>query len=141
MSSAVAYYRVSTQRQGRSGLGLEAQRAAVTRFFEAEGIAIVGDFTEVETGKGADALDRPRLAQNQRRKARQPKQHCRSRSNWTPDIGARCRPVCRFRVADRAIDPALGRNKFARHCHRTQQPWGKKQPAVVGGRSRTSATF
>jgi DNA invertase Pin-like site-specific DNA recombinase len=63
MSSAVAYYRVSTQRQGRSGLGLEAQRAAVARFAEAEGISILDEFTEVETGKGADALDRrPQLA-------------------------------------------------------------------------------
>ncbi|WP_095081913.1 recombinase family protein [Mesorhizobium sophorae] len=63
MSSAVAYYRVSTQRQGRSGLGIEAQRAAVARFAEAEGIGIVQEFTEVETGKGSDALDRrPQLA-------------------------------------------------------------------------------
>jgi DNA invertase Pin-like site-specific DNA recombinase len=63
MKSAIAYYRVSTQRQGRSGLGLEAQRTAVTRFAEAEGITIAGEFTEVETGKGADALDRrPQLA-------------------------------------------------------------------------------
>ena len=63
MESAVAYYRVSTQRQGRSGLGIEAQRAAVARFAETEGIAIFHDFTEVETGKGSDALDRrPQLA-------------------------------------------------------------------------------
>jgi DNA invertase Pin-like site-specific DNA recombinase len=63
MSSAIAYYRVSTQRQGRSGLGIEAQRAAVTRFAEAAGIALLQEFTEVETGKGADALDRrPQLA-------------------------------------------------------------------------------
>ena len=40
MKSAVAYYRVSTQRQGRSGLGLEAQRTAVARFAEAEGITL-----------------------------------------------------------------------------------------------------
>ena len=60
---AIAYYRVSTQRQGRSGLGLEAQRAAVARFGEAEGLTILQEFTEVETGKGADALDRrPQLA-------------------------------------------------------------------------------
>jgi DNA invertase Pin-like site-specific DNA recombinase len=63
MKSAVAYYRVSTQRQGRSGLGLEAQRTAVARFAETEGISLVSEFTEVETGKGADALDRrPQLA-------------------------------------------------------------------------------
>ena len=60
---AVAYLRVSTQRQGRSGLGIEAQRAAVARFAAAEGYTVAGEFVEVETGKGADALDRrPRLA-------------------------------------------------------------------------------
>src|SRR3954468_7397673 len=63
MNVAIAYYRVSTQRQGRSGLGLEAQRTAVARFAEAEGITIADEFTEVETGKGADGVDRrPRLA-------------------------------------------------------------------------------
>src|SRR5215204_1384863 len=63
MKSAVAYYRVPTQRQGRSGLGLEAQRTAVARFAESEGITLLSEFTEVETGKGADALDRrPQLA-------------------------------------------------------------------------------
>lgn len=54
----VAYLRVSTDRQGKSGLGLEAQQAAIARFAEAEGFRILGDFVEVETGKGADALDR-----------------------------------------------------------------------------------
>jgi DNA invertase Pin-like site-specific DNA recombinase len=59
----IVYYRVSTQKQGRSGLGLEAQRAAITRFAEAEGMAIAGEFIEIETGKGADALaKRPQLA-------------------------------------------------------------------------------
>jgi DNA invertase Pin-like site-specific DNA recombinase len=59
----VAYHRVSTQKQGRSGLGLEAQRAAIAAFAKTEGLEIIGEFTEVETGKGADALDRrPQLA-------------------------------------------------------------------------------
>ena len=63
MKNAIAYYRVSTQRQGRSGLGIEAQRAAVTRFAEAEGITLLAEFVESESGKGADALDRrPQLA-------------------------------------------------------------------------------
>lgn len=63
LQCAIAYYRVSTQRQGRSGLGLEAQRNAVARFAEVEGISIIAEFTEVETGKGADALDRrPQLS-------------------------------------------------------------------------------
>jgi DNA invertase Pin-like site-specific DNA recombinase len=59
---AIAYYRVSTERQKRSGLGIEAQRAAVERFAEAEGIPLVAEFVEAESGKGADALDRPHLA-------------------------------------------------------------------------------
>ena len=63
MESAVAYYRVPTRQQHRSGLGIEAQRAAVTRFAEAEHLTIIAEFVEAETGKGADALDRrPQLA-------------------------------------------------------------------------------
>jgi DNA invertase Pin-like site-specific DNA recombinase len=63
MHSIVAYLRVSTQKQGASGLGLEAQRQAISRFAEAERYQIADTFTEVETGKGADALERrPQLA-------------------------------------------------------------------------------
>jgi DNA invertase Pin-like site-specific DNA recombinase len=63
MSQAIAYYRVSTQQQGRSGLGIDAQKAAVARFAEDEGIEIVAEHVKIETGKGADALDRrPELA-------------------------------------------------------------------------------
>src|SRR4051794_21102727 len=63
MPNAIAYYRVSTARQGRSGLGIEAQRTTVTRFAEAEGFTLTAEFVEIETGKGADALDRrPQLA-------------------------------------------------------------------------------
>ena len=58
MSPLVAYYRVSSQKQGRSGLGLEAQRKAVAAFASAEGFEIIAQYTEIETGKGADALDR-----------------------------------------------------------------------------------
>ena len=54
----VAYLRVSTSRQGRSGLGLEAQRENITRFAAAEGFEVIGEYVEVETGKGADALER-----------------------------------------------------------------------------------
>lgn len=59
----VLYLRVSSAQQGRSGLGLEAQRAAAVAFADREGMTVVGEFVEVETGKGADALDRrPQLA-------------------------------------------------------------------------------
>lgn len=62
MKQVLAYIRVSTARQGRSGLGLEAQREAITRFAQAEGFEIIGEYVEVETGKGSDALDkRPQL--------------------------------------------------------------------------------
>ena len=45
------------------GLGIDAQRAAVARFGAAEGYEVVGEFVEIETGKGADAIERrPQLA-------------------------------------------------------------------------------
>lgn len=54
----VAYIRVSTSGQGRSGLGIEAQRQALVHFAATEGYEVVREFVEVETGKGSDALDR-----------------------------------------------------------------------------------
>jgi hypothetical protein len=49
--------------RGRSGLGIDAQRAVVARFAEAEGFEIVAEHVEIETGKGPDALERrPQLA-------------------------------------------------------------------------------
>src|SRR5882757_7030678 len=63
MERAVAYLRVSTQQQQRSGLGIEAQRAAIERFAAAESLTMIEEYSEFETGKGADALDRrPQLA-------------------------------------------------------------------------------
>ncbi len=55
----VAYERVSTARQGRSGLGLEAQRKAIDDFAAERGAEVLARFTEVESGKVAD---RPELA-------------------------------------------------------------------------------
>jgi len=72
-TALVAYLRVSTGRQGKSGLGLEAQRAAIESFAEREGLPVIAWHVEVETGKGADALERrPILAQamKQARKAK-----------------------------------------------------------------------
>jgi len=54
----IAYYRVSTDRQGRSGLGLEAQRAAVVRYLASVGGILIAEHTEVETGR---RNDRPEL--------------------------------------------------------------------------------
>jgi len=59
----VGYVRVSTAKQGHSGLGIEAQKEALERFAATEGFQILHMFVEVETGKGSDALDRrPQLA-------------------------------------------------------------------------------
>ena len=72
-SSLIAYYRVSTQNQGRSGLGLEARRKAVAAFAAVEGLEVIAEFSEIETGKGSDALNRrPELkaALNAAKKAR-----------------------------------------------------------------------
>ena len=55
----VAYHRVSTARQGRSGLGLEAQQAAVAGFLQGQDHELIASFTEVESGKHSD---RPQLA-------------------------------------------------------------------------------
>lgn len=63
MSEAISYLRVSTAQQGRSGLGIDAQREMIHRFADIQKIVINGEYVEVETGKGADALDRrPQLA-------------------------------------------------------------------------------
>jgi DNA invertase Pin-like site-specific DNA recombinase len=59
----IGYVRVSTARQGRSGLGIEAQRDALRHFARSEGFRIAAEYVEQETGKGSDALSRrPRLA-------------------------------------------------------------------------------
>jgi DNA invertase Pin-like site-specific DNA recombinase len=54
----VAYYRVSTEKQGKSGLGLDAQRLAVVDYLDSGKWKLVGEFTEIESGKRSD---RPEL--------------------------------------------------------------------------------
>ena len=57
----IAYYRVSTERQGRSGLGLEGQEVAVAEHVASAGCDLIAAYTEVETGKKHDLLNRPEL--------------------------------------------------------------------------------
>jgi DNA invertase Pin-like site-specific DNA recombinase len=59
MCRVIAYYRVSTEEQGRSGLGLEAQRQAVLSLCNGRGWEVIDEHTEVESGKRSD---RPALA-------------------------------------------------------------------------------
>lgn len=64
MRPIISYLRVSREKQGRSGLGIDAQREAIARFAAAEGLEVSAEFVEVETGKGSDALSRrPKLAE------------------------------------------------------------------------------
>ncbi len=60
MTKAIAYYRVSRERQGRSGLGLEAQKQAVQEFIRTKGYTLISEFTEVESGRKSK---RPMLLQ------------------------------------------------------------------------------
>jgi DNA invertase Pin-like site-specific DNA recombinase len=60
MKRVIGYYRVSTAKQGESGLGLEAQQSAVASFVTAQGGAIAKGYIEVESGKRSD---RPKLAE------------------------------------------------------------------------------
>jgi DNA invertase Pin-like site-specific DNA recombinase len=71
MGQAIAYYRISTAGQGRSGLDIEAQREAVHRFAEAEAIIIIAEHVEVETGKAPMSSSAGRtLREHWRKRAR-----------------------------------------------------------------------
>lgn len=57
----VAYYRVSTDKQGRSGLGIEAQKSAVAAHVAEAGCELIAEYTELETGKAHTLANRPSL--------------------------------------------------------------------------------
>src|SRR5262249_22246459 len=59
MKTAIVYRRVSTKRQGESGLGLEAQQQAVETYATANQIKLLATYTEVESGRPADGPDPP----------------------------------------------------------------------------------
>ena len=60
MGKLVAYYRVSTRKQGESGLGLEAQQSCVADYARYGQYEIIGAYREIETGKRADRPSLPR---------------------------------------------------------------------------------
>lgn len=66
----ISYRRVSTIEQGKSGLGLEAQAAAIAALVAARGGHLLADFEEVQTGKGSDALDRRPILREAMRQAK-----------------------------------------------------------------------
>src|SRR6516165_8724874 len=67
----IAYFRVSTDRQGKSGLGLEAQREAVMNYLNGGRWSLVDEFTEVESGKHSDRPELEKaLAACKKRKAK-----------------------------------------------------------------------
>lgn len=59
MKKLIAYYRVSTDRQGRSGLGLDAQRQIVEEYASQRGAVVLEDYTDIQSGR---SQDRPELA-------------------------------------------------------------------------------
>jgi len=61
LKPAIAYIRVSTAQQGRSGLGLDSQQKQILTFARNEHFKILTEFAEVESGKGDDASMRPQL--------------------------------------------------------------------------------
>lgn len=68
ISHYVCYYRVSTQRQGESGLGLEAQQLAVARFIAAHPGEVLGEYTETESGKKSNRVQLTAALDHCRRK-------------------------------------------------------------------------
>ena len=67
MPKLIAYYRVSTQQQGQSGLGLEAQRDAVQNYARSKGASVIAEYTEIESGKRSDRVELDRAIAHTRR--------------------------------------------------------------------------
>src|ERR1700758_2570499 len=64
-AAIIGYIRVSTDKQGKSGLGLEAQREAVARFAAAEALEVAGEFIEAERRVGQASATRGSAAEGQ----------------------------------------------------------------------------
>ncbi|MGT2429376.1 hypothetical protein ACU4HD_12695 [Cupriavidus basilensis] len=85
----VTYYRVSTQKQGQSGLGIEAQQKLVQTYLNGGDWQVLAEYTEVETGKGADALVEATQAgggAGPLQEARRYAGHCQAWTGWPAAI-------------------------------------------------------
>ena len=76
----VSYLRVSTDKQGRSGLGLEAQREGVARYLNGGRWQLVAEYVEVESGKRNDRLPELGRAVAACKKQKSKTRHCQTRS-------------------------------------------------------------
>ena len=108
MRPLIGYVRVSTSKQGKSGLGIEAQQEVLSRFAEAEGFELLRVFVEVETGKGSDALERTRPTS------------CRSSERFKPPLRTTFWPLV----------PEASRGRRGLFSH-TSTPCTKWRPTLI----------
>ena len=134
MKPIVAYIRVSTESQGRSGLGLEAQRARIGAFAKLEDFEIVAEFTEVETGKGADALDRRPQLKAAMKAAKRLK--CECRCGQARSAVARCRVHRRpdGRSGCRSSSPRWAATSIRSRCTSTRR-WPSRNARMISQRT------
>ena len=132
----ISYLRVSKAKQGRTGLGVEAQREAIRLFADAHDIGIVQEFVEVETGKGFDALERrPVLAavfaEARRRKCAVLVAKLDRLSRNSAFIGALIERKVPFFVAELGLDV----DRFMLHIHAAV---GEKEREMIGERTKAA---
>jgi DNA invertase Pin-like site-specific DNA recombinase len=132
----ISYLRVSKAKQGRTGLGVEAQREAIRLFADAHDIGIVQEFVEVETGKGFDALERrpvlaAAFAEARRRKCAVLVAKLDRLSRNSAFIGALIERKVPFFVAELGLDV----DRFMLHIHAAV---GEKEREMIGERTKAA---
>jgi DNA invertase Pin-like site-specific DNA recombinase len=134
VGSIVSYLRVSTEGQGRSGLGIEAQREAIARFAVAEGLTTLAEYIEVETGKGSSALDRrPVLREALAHARRERASVCVARLDRLSRDVAFIAGLMSQRVPFVAADLGLDADPFMLHIYAAL---AEKERAMISSRTR-----